>query len=340
MNRHYHHLGPEERAFIMLSINEGHTLTHVARSLGRSPSTISREVARNASSPVRYEAAQAGKQARKRLRAPRRESKLALDSKLWHMVEQMLRFRWSPQQISGKLRAFYPNQPEMQVSHETIYTAIYAMPKGELRREIMDCLRRAKSGRKPRSVGEDRRGQLPNMLTIHERPPEVESRLVPGHWEADLIKGAGNKSSVAVLVERNTRFLVLAYMPDASSASMLEALTKAVNRIEEPLRITLTYDRGKEMSRHVEFTERTGMQVYFADPHSPWQRGTCENSNGLIRQYLPKGTDLSIHSQADLDEIAFSLNTRPRAALQFKMPLEAYNEIINGIVESKSAIKH
>ena len=167
MNRTYHHLSPEERAFIMLGLQEGNTLRQIAQSLGRSASTISRELARNASSASRYQAADAGKQARKRLQTPRREGKLAAGSQLWHMIQQMLRFRWSPQQISGKLRAFYPNQPEMQVSHETIYTAIYAMPKGELRREVLDYLRRAKSGRKPRSLGEDRRGQLPNMLTIH-----------------------------------------------------------------------------------------------------------------------------------------------------------------------------
>jgi transposase, IS30 family len=212
------------------------------------------------------------------------------------------------------------------VSHETIYSAVYLVPRGALRTELIACLRQGRSTRKPRTRGTDRRGQIPNMQSIHVRPPEVDDRLIPGHWEGDLIKGAGNRSSVGTLVERTSGFVVLAKMSSASAADALESFGKALKAIPEVLRKTLTYDQDKEMSYHDALTLRTGVQVYFADPHSPWQRGSNENTNGLLRQYLPKGTDLSVYSQAELNQIALSLNTRPRKRHDFRTPLQVYNE--------------
>ena len=216
----------------------------------------------------------------------------------------------------------------MHVSHETIYTAIYAHAGGELRRQLIACLRQGKSTRLPRSRGSDRRGQLPGMLSIHVRPPEVEDRVMPGHWEGDLIKGTANASAVGVLVERTSRQVLLARMQDATAASALAAFTAKLNAIAAPLRQSLTYDQGKEMARHADLTAATGIKVYFCDPHSPWQRGTCENTNGLIRQYLPKGTDLSVYSQDELDAIADSLNTRPRATHDWHTPLEVFAQTL------------
>lgn len=245
-------------------------------------------------------------------------------------------------QHSAKVSPWTPPQPALcRRTRWHHYATLYATPRGELRKDLIRCLRQGHDGRRKRSQGEDRRGRLPDMVSIHERPPEVEGRLVPGHWEADLIKGAGNRSAVATLVERTSRLVMLAKMPDASAASALEALTAMLNRIPEPsLRQTLTYDQGREMSRHKELTERTGVRVYFADPHSPWQRGSNENANGLIREYLPKGTDLSVHSQEELDAIAHRLNTRPRAVLGFKMPIEVFAEHLDAVIESRHAVKH
>lgn len=216
----------------------------------------------------------------------------------------------------------------MHVSRETIYTAIYAHAGGALRREIIACLRQGKSNRKPRSAGQDRRGQLPEMVSIHVRPPEVQDRVMPGHWEGDLIKGAANQSAVAVLVERTTRLVLLAKMEDATAASALKAFSTKLNSIAKPMRKTLTYNQGREMAKHSALTERTGVAVYFCDPHSPWQRGTCENTNGLLRQYMPKGTDLSVFSQDQLDAIADQMNNRPRATHAFSSPLQVFSKLL------------
>ena len=207
------------------------------------------------------------------------------------------------------------------MSHETIYNAIYLHPRGELKRELIACLRHHNQTRKPRSRGTDRRGQIADMQSIHIRPAEIEDRLIPVHWEGDLIKGAGNRSSVGTLVERTTSFVVLAKMDNATTKTVVESFAAVLNREPAALRKTMTYDQGREMHGHAILTERTGVQIYFADPHSPWQRGSNENTNGLLRQYMPKGSDLSIYFQEELDAIALSLNTRPRARLGFKTPL-------------------
>jgi len=231
---------------------------------------------------------------------------------------------YSPEQISGTLKLVHPETPTLQVSHETIYTAIYAMPRGELRKEVIGWLRFGHAKRRPRTRGEDRRGRIPDMVSIHDRPPEVEERLVPGHWEGDLIKGAGNRSAVGTLVERTTLFTVLSKMDNASAEAALSGFSHVLNRIEAQKRLSLTYDQGREMAAHQRLAAATGVKVYFADPHSPWQRGLNENTNGLLRQYLPKGSDLSEHSQAELDDVAWKLNTRPRKSLGFKCPAELF----------------
>jgi IS30 family transposase len=230
----------------------------------------------------------------------------------------------SPEQIAGILQRMYPGQTDRNVSHETIYTAIYAMSRGELRTELIGLLRQARRARKPRARGEDRRGQIPGMVSIHVRPPEIEERVIPGHWEGDTIKGTGSSAAVGTLVERSTLFVTLAKLTDGSANSAVAGFSRVLNRIDAQKRLSMTYDQGKEMAAHAKLSDRTGINVYFADPHSPWQRGINENTNGLLRQYMPKGADLSVLSQKDLDDIAFDLNVRPRKSLGWKCPLELF----------------
>jgi IS30 family transposase len=222
----------------------------------------------------------------------------------------------------------HPDLPSLQVSHETIYTAIYAMPRGELRTEVIGWLRFGHAKRRPRARGEDRRGQIPDMVSIHDRPPEVEERLVPGHWEGDLIKGAYNRSAVGTLVERTTLFTVLARMDNASAESAVKGFGHVLNRIEAQKRLSMTYDQGREMAAHQQLTEETGVKVYFADPHSPWQRGINENTNGLLRQYFPKFTSLAGFSQRQLDAVAAELNGRPRQTLGWMTPSQKFAEAV------------
>ena len=321
--RTYQELALDERIEIQRRREAGDSLRAIARSLQRAPSTISRELQRLRAGDYRAQRAHRhARIARHRARVPRKLE----DPRLWACVAQQLRAGWSPQQIAGFLQRTSLDQRHAYVSHETIYTAIYVQPRGALRTELIACLRQGRSTRKPRARGTDRRGTIPDMQSIHVRPPEVADRLIPGHWEGDLIKGAGNRSAVGTLVERTSGFVVLAQMPSARADDALESFGTALEGIPPALRKTLTYDQGKEMSAHAALTRRTGVAVYFADPHSPWQRGSNENINGLLRQYLPKGTDLSGYSQAALNEIALSLNTRPRQRHGFRTPLEVYTE--------------
>jgi IS30 family transposase len=336
---HYKHLQPDERVALASLRLQGSGVGEIARALGRSTSTISRELRRNRLGDI-YQSPVAERLKAQRRQAARPAKKLATDTVLWPVVVSCLDWRWSPMQIARTLRRLFPQKPELHVSHETIYTAIYATPRGELKRQLVRCLRQAKNTRRPRSNGEDRRGKLPDMLSIHVRPPEVNDRLMPGHWEGDLIKGAANQSAVGVLVERTTGLVLLAKMADATAASALEAFTTKLNQIAAPWRKTLTYDQGREMARHAELALRTGMTVYFCDPHSPWQRGSCENTNGLLRQYLPKGTDLSVHSQEALDDIADQLNNRPRQRHGFFSPIHVFRDMLIAYSEAQSAVKH
>ena len=220
----------------------------------------------------------------------------------------------------------HPGDAALRASHETVYLALYALPRGELRKCLLACLRQGRTARRPRGRGQDRRGSLCNMASIHERPAEAEGRQVPGHWEGDLIKGAGNRSAVGTLVERTSRYVVLARMDGTGADAALEGFARKLRRVPACVRKTLTYDQGKEMARHEELARRTGVRVYFADPRSPWQRPSNENANGLIREYLPKGTDLSGVSQAELNAIARRLNNRPRKVLGFRTPAEVFQQ--------------
>jgi IS30 family transposase len=323
---------------IQLSLEQGCTLRAIARSVQRAPSSISRELKRNgwsnpATAPRKrgrpamaggYRAPLAQQRADVLARAARCPSRLAPEGPLWSHVERLLRQHHSPEQIAGILRQMQPDEPTLQVSHETIYTALYAMPRGELRAELIACLRQARKSRRPRARGEDRRGTISNMVSIHLRPPEIDARVIPGHWEGDLIKGARNASAVGTLVERTTLFVALAKMANATAAAAVTGFGTVLNRIDAQRRLSLTYDQGREMAQHERLSEMTGVDIYFADPHSPWQRGINENTNGLLRQYFPKGADLSGFTQAELDAVAWQLNTRPRKTLGWKCPAELF----------------
>lgn len=330
MGLHYTHLTAAERVVLMVRLAEGESQSAVAKELGRSRSSISRELVRNARPSTddptpAYDGVMADERARILREAMNPFPKLAPDSALFAVVKDELRDGWSPEQIAGRLRKLWTADPARTVCHETIYSAIYVLPRGTLRTEMIGLLRYSHTKRRPRARGLDRRGQIPDMVSIHVRPPEVEDRVIPGHWEGDLIKGAHNRSAVGTLVERTSRLVLLAKIEGSGTAeAALAGFTAMLNRVHPPLRKTLTYDQGKEMSRHKDLTAATGVTVYFADPHSPWQRGSNENTNGLLRQYLPKGTDLSTFSQDDLDEIAYKLNTRPRKMHGFLMPIEVY----------------
>ena len=324
-NNCYTHLSAEERETLSLGQAQGFSLRAMARVLGRAPSTVSREHARNARDHP-YRACTAQRLAAARARQPRRPRKL-LDPWLWQYVRTHLVQGCSPEQIAGRLRRAYPDDMRKHLSTETIYAALYVLPRGALRQALLAALRQARKARRPRSRGADRRGQLPNITPIAARPAAVASRTVPGHWEGDLLKGARNGSAVGTLVERTTRLVLLARMEGADAASAYQGFTKKLRHVPAPLRKTLTYDRGKEMAEHERLAQRLALQVFFADPHSPWQRGTNENTNGLLRQYLPKGIDLSGYTQRELNAIAHRLNTRPRKCLNFATPLEVFTQL-------------
>ncbi|MDH5668087.1 MAG: IS30 family transposase [Nitrospira sp.] len=323
--RDYCHLSAEERETMSLGLAAGHSLRRIAVALGRSPSTLSREMARNAG-PRGYRACTAHTRASARACQPRRPRKL-LDPWLWQVVQTQLRQGCSPEQIAGRLRRAYPEDMRKHLSAETIYAGLYVLPRGALRSELLAALRQARKARRPRTRGTDRRGQIPNMTPLIERPAEVASRTVPGHWEGDLLKGARNGSAVGTLVERTTRLVILARMEGTDATSARMGFTKKLRHVPALLRKTLTYDRGKEMAEHEQLAQRLAIQIFFADPHAPWQRGSNENTNGLLRQYLPKGTDLSGYTQRELNAIAHRLNTRPRKCLNFATPLEVYAQL-------------
>jgi transposase, IS30 family len=321
----YTHLSDAERETLSLGLAHGQSLRTMATVLGRAPSTLSREHTRNARGQP-YRACTAQTLATARAHQPRRPRKL-LDPWLWQYVRSHLAKGCSPEQIAGRLRREYPDDMRKHLSAETIYVALYVLPRGTLRSALLAALRQARKARRPRARGTDRRGQIPRMTPIAERPADVATRTVPGHWEGDLLKGARNGSAVGTLVERTTRLVLLARMDGTDARSACHGFTKKLRHVPAPLRQTLTYDRGKEMAEHERLAQRLAIRVFFADPYSPWQRGTNENTNGLLRQYLPKGTDLSGYTQRELNTIAHRLNTRPRKCLNFATPLEVYAQL-------------
>jgi IS30 family transposase len=337
MTRTFQQLSAEDRGVVMAMKVQACSTRSIASALGRSPSTISRELRRNgyleeaaqcAMGRPRvaggYDANRAGKRARRVRRAAWPVRKLHREGALWAEVRNLLVLKLSPEQIAAKLKQRHPQQRQLQASHETIYTAIYAMPKGDLRRELVVLLRQGRGARKPRTRGQDRRGSLQNMVSIHVRPPEAIDRLLPGHWEGDLIKGKANASAVGTLVCRRSLFAMLVKLDGSTAIDALNGFTLAFSALPPEIRQTLTYDQGKEMALHKKLTDNTGLKIYFCDPHSPWQRGINENTNGLLRQYLPKGTDLSVFSQLELDHMAWELNMRPRKTLGWRSPAEVF----------------
>ena len=336
----YRHLSYVERLEIADAKRRGLSLRAIARRLGRDPGTISRELGRNLwpfDGGYNPWHAMSGALARRSV-GRRGLRKLRPDTALFAHVATQLREGWSPMQIAGRQRLMEPDDQRGRASHETIYVALYALPRGELRRELLACLRQGRQTRRPRSRGADRRGFVPDELRIAERPEDVAERLIPGHWEGDFIKGAHNRSAVGTLVERTTRFVRLARMDGLDAATAQKSFERIFNDIPKDMRKTMTYDRGSEMARHAELTQNTGVKVYFADPYSPWQRASNENMNGLIREYLPKGTDLSSFSQDDLDAIAHRLNSRPRKILNFQTPYEVFDQLTRALENAASNV--
>jgi IS30 family transposase len=314
-----------EREEISRGLILGVSLRTIACGLGRTPSTISREVAANGGR-AHYRAVRAHHAAYAQSRRPQ-QPKL-VSGPLLSTVETWLEQWWSPEEIARRLRLDYPNDETMRVSHETIYQSLFVQGRGELRRELHRCLRTGRAQRRSRTVT-GQRGKIPSMVMISQRPAEIEDRAVPGHWEGDLVIGKAGRSAVGTLVERTSRFLLLLHLPDGRAAERVnEAMRRAIVDLPAELVRSITWDQGKELSSHVAFTVDTGVQVYFCDPHSPWQRGSNENTNGLLRQYMPKGTDLAAFTAEDLARIAASLNNRPRKTLGFMKPSERLAELV------------
>ena len=315
----------DEREQILLGINRGDTFTAIAGQLGRTVSTISREVKRGGGR-CGYSAWRAHERARQQTRRPK-PFKLR-PGRLLEEVASRLEQLWSPDEIAVRLRLDHADDPQMRVSHETIYQSLFVQGRGELRRELARCLRSGRTARKPRGAIEGR-GRIPGMVMLSQRPAEADDRAVPGHWEGDLILGQGSRSAVGTLVERSTRMTLLLHLPDGKSVEQVEAaMREAVSKLPSSLARTITWDQGAEMAKHAAFTTATGIPIYFCDPHSPWQRGSNENTNGLLRQYLPKGTDLSGLSRRELDMIQDSLNGRPRKTLGYLTPSEKLAEFL------------
>ncbi len=336
-----------EREDIFAGVERGESIRFIAKGLGRAPSTVLRELRRNMrhryrtqgllrphgglrrTLPWDYRPSLAQQRADAMAVRPK-QAKLATNLLLRELVEAKLKEQLSPEQISAQLRREFPSGTEMWVSHEAIYQSIYVQGRGALRRELAVCLRTGRALRRPHRKGNERRGRIPGMVNISERPAEVEDRAVPGHWEGDLILGQNGKSAIGTLVERSTRFLMLLHLPHGQSAlEVQEAMLAATQRLPQALWKSLTWDQGSEMTRHAEISFATGLEIYFCDPAKPWQRGSNENTNGLLRQYFPKGTDLRLHSPDHLDFVSAQMNRRPRKTLGWDSPAETLDRLLS-----------
>jgi IS30 family transposase len=320
-----------EREDLSRGIASGCSIREIARGLDRAASSVCREVARHGGRPA-YRAQDADHQAWVSALRPKR-CLLGVNHKLRDFVASKLILEWSPEQISGWLKTQYPNNESLRVSHETIYRSLFIQARGALKKELMDHLRSKRRMRRSRhaTVSGQSRGQIVDALSIRERPAEAEDRAIPGHWEGDLLAG-GKNSYIATLVERHSRFAMLIKVPSKETEAVVAALTQQVRKLPSSLKRSLTWDRGLEMAQHKEFTVATNVQVYFCDPQSPWQRGTNENTNLLLRQYFPKRTDLSGYTQADLDKVALRLNQRPRKTLGFQTPASKLQQSVASTV--------
>jgi len=319
-----------EREEISRAVVAGHSIRSIAAQLGRAPSTISREIKRNGGQEC-YRASQADQSAWDRGRRPK-TGKLAQNRALARIVAGKLQLQWSPEQVAGWLKRTYPDDTSRQVSPETIYRSLFIQARGALKKELVEHLRRTRVMRRSRhhTMKTDHHGRITDTVSISERPASVADRAVPGHWEGDLLFGSKN-SQIATRVERNTRYAMLVKVTGKDTQTVINALIKNARKLPEELYKSLTWDRGKEMAEHKRFTLATDIQVYFCDPQNPWQRGTNENTNGLLRQYLPKGTDLSGYSQAKLNAVARRLNERPRKTLNYETPAERFHQTVASI---------
>jgi IS30 family transposase len=326
------YLDVADREEIALGLAAGQSLRAIARQIGRPASTVCREVARNRAARGQYRALSAQAAAQARARRPK-VAKLAADPVLAAQVEHWLGRKWSPRRISRHLVITFPADARMRVSPETIYQSLYVQGRGALRRELAACLRTGRALRKPRRAAGPHPGpgKLKDMIMISDRPPDVADRAVPGHWEGDLILGKNGTSAIGTLVERSTRFCLLLHLPRGrhDAATVAAAMIATMSQLPAHLRRSLTWDQGREMALHQQITLATGLDIYFCDPHSPWQRGSNENTNGLLRQYFPKGTVLSGHTKAHLDAVAAELNDRPRETLNDRTPAQALNELLS-----------
>ena len=317
-----------DREELSRGLQAGESFRQIAARLGRAVSTLSREVAWNGHRDT-YRAWRAEQTAARRTRRPKPE-KLATHPRLCRYIERRLRERWSPQQIAARLVCDYPDDREMRVSHETIYRSLFVQARGALRKELASCLRTGRTQRRSHKRTEHAgAGRLRHMVMISDRPATVADRAVPGHWEGDLVMGKGGRSAIGTLVERSSRYVVLLHLPNGRTADHVRrALTRQLSRLPAELRRTLTWDQGKEMAQHAQFTIDTQIAVFFCDPHSPWQRGSNENSNGLLRQYFPKTADLSVYTRAELNAVAHQLNNRPRHTLAWMKPSEVFSRFV------------
>lgn len=327
----YTRLSTAEREEISRGLAAGHTLGQIARALDREASTVSRELSRLRYNPQSYRATFAAEVAkRKKNHRQKIPPKLVRNKRLRSYVIRRLKLYWSPQQIAARLKIEYPNDMSMRASHETIYTYIYCQARGELKKELIATLKQQRTAReRPRGKnGRAKHSPIPDLISITERPKAVEDRTIPGHWEGDLIIGKSGQSAIGTLVERTTRVLILVPLKSKQADHVAAAFAKELKKLPEQMKLTLTYDRGSEMARHMLFTKATTMKVYFADPHSPWQRGTNENTNGLIRRFFPKGTELTV-SRKEIKHVQHLLNGRPRRTLDYRTPYEAFSQLLS-----------
>ena len=332
----YTRLSATEREEISRALAQGHTFGEIGRSLDREASTISRELSRLRYNTRSYRATFAAEMAAKKKNHRKTiPPRLVQNKQLRAYVIKHLRLLWSPEQIAARLKLAYPDDMTMRASHETIYTYVYCLARGELKKELIATLKQQRTSReRPRRKGERAKfSPIPDLVSIHERPAEVGNRIIPGHWEGDLIIGAGGHSAIGTLVERTTRALILVPLKSKQADHVAKAFAHELRRLPEQMKLSLTYDRGSEMARHKLFTKATTMKVYFADPHSPWQRGTNENTNGLIRRYFPKGTDLGV-SRREIKRVQDLLNGRPRKTLGYHTPYEAFSKLLQGKEEA------
>jgi IS30 family transposase len=323
------HITMEERIQIMIGFAQGHSRRRIARTIERDHSTVLRELNNNGKWPHKYNAHKAHQKAKKLRKRQRKQRKIDKYPKLKTYIIKKLKINWSPEQISNDLKILYPHNTTMRISHESIYSYIYILPRGELRKELISHLRQGEKGRRNRKRGTaSRQGKIPNIISISERPKEVEDRIIPGHWESDLIVGKDHKSAIGTIVERTTRTTLLVPLKEKTALAVRKAFAKKLKTLPKQMIKSITHDRGHEMSQHELFTKETNIEVYFADPYSPWQRGTNENTNGLIRQYFPKGTDFNTISKSEILRVQHELNERPRKSLGWMTPKKVFAKLL------------